>query len=213
MGGIHETAARGWTGLKAMAADRRAWGAAAGIFLWSFSPFLGTAQFYYQSEALKLSPLFIGALSTVGGLAGVAGAALFGRLSSREGGTARLARWSILAGAPLSLLYLLYVGPASILALTVLFALTGVVFRLAWMDLAARLSPAGAEATGFAAFMAVFNIAAASSNWAGGALYERLAASHGAYAAMAALSLVGTLGTVAAWPALRAALGDDAARA
>lgn len=213
VGDIAETAARGWSGLKSLAADRRAWGAAAGIFLWSFCPFLGTAQFYYQSEALKLSPVFIGGLSTVGGLAGVAGAALFGRLSAREGGTPRLARASILVGAPLSLLYLFYVGPGSILALTVLFALTGVVFRLAWMDLAARLSPAGAEATGFAAFMAVFNIAAAASNWAGGALYERLAASHGAYAAMAALSLVGTIGTAAAWPALRAALRHDAARA
>ncbi|MEK7382850.1 MAG: MFS transporter [Elusimicrobiota bacterium] len=213
VGGISETAARGWSGLGAMARDRRAWGAAAGIFLWSFCPFLGTAQFYYQSTALKLSPLFIGGLSTAGGLAGVAGAAIFARLSAREGATARLALWSILAGAPLSLLYLFYVGPGSILALTVLFALTGVVFRLAWMDLAARLSPAGAEATGFAAFMAVFNIAAAASNWAGGALYERLAAPHGAYTAMAALSLVGTLATVAAWPALRVALANDAARA
>jgi len=213
VGSIHETAARGWSGLKTMACDPRAWGAAAGIFLWSFCPFLGTAQFYYQSTALKLSPIFIGGLSTAGGLAGVAGAALFGRLSAREGGAARLARGSILAGAPLSLLYLFYVGPGSILALTVLFALTGVVFRLAWMDLAARLSPAGAEATGFAAFMAVFNIAAAASNAVGGALYEKLAASHGAYAAMAALSLVGTAGTLAAWPALRAALGDHAARA
>lgn len=213
VGNMHETASRGLRGLKTMARDKRAWGAAAGIFLWSFCPFLGTAQFYYQSEALKLSPLFIGGLSTVSGLAGVAGAALFGRLSAKEGGAPRLAKWSILAGAPLSLLYMLYVGPRSILALTVLFALTGVVFRLAWMDLAARLSPEGAEATGFAAFMAVFNIAAAASNWAGGELYERLVASHGAYAAMAALSLVGTMGTIAAWPALRAASGDDAARA
>lgn len=212
-GGMHETAERGWAGLKSLAANRRAWAAAAGIFLWSFCPFLGTAQFYYQSEALKLSPLFIGGLSTVGGLAGVAGAALFGRLSAREGGAARLARGSVLAGAPLSLLYLFYVGPGSILVLTVIFALTGVVFRLAWMDLAARLCPKGAEATAFAAFMAVFNLAAAASNWAGGALYERLAVSRGSYQAMAALSLVGTLGTVAAWPALRAALGNDAARA
>lgn len=206
VGGISETAARGAAGLWAMAHDRRAWGAAAGIFLWSFSPFLGTAQFYYQSAELKLSPLFIGGLSTAGGLAGLAGAAVFGRLAARGGGTGPLARWSILAGAPLSLLYLFYVGPGSVLALTVLFALTGVVFRLAWMDLAARLCPAGAEATGFAAFMAVFNIAATVSNTVGGVLYERLAASHGAYAAMATLSLVGTLGTVAAWPALSAAL-------
>ena len=63
-----------------------------------------------------------------------------------------------------------------------------------------------AEATVFAAYMAVFNIAASASNTLGGALYETLAASHGAYAAMALLSLIGTAGTLAAWPCLRYAL-------
>lgn len=191
--------------------DPKAWAVALGIFLWSFCPFLGTAQFYYQSEALGLSPIFIGGLATAGGLAGMAGAALFGRMTA--GGTAKVARASVWLGAPLSLLYLFYRGPLSIVILTLLFSLTGVVFRLAWMDLAAKACPEGAEATVFAAYMAVFNIAASASNTLGGSLYERLAASHGAYAAMALLSLIGTAGTLAAWPCLRFALRDDAARA
>ncbi|MBI3565875.1 MAG: hypothetical protein HY079_11805 [Elusimicrobia bacterium] len=203
---VPETAARGLGGLRALARDRRAWAVMAAIFLWDFCPFLGTAQFYYQSEALGLSPQFIGLLTTAGGFAGVAGAALFGRWSAAQGGTERVARLSVTLGGALSLLYVFYVGRWSTLALTVLFSLTGVVFRLAWMDLAARACPEGAEATAFAAFMAVFNIAAAASNWAGGALYERLAASHGAYAAMVSLSLVGTACTFACWPLLRYAL-------
>ena len=202
-GGVPEAASRGWGGLKTFARDPRAWAIAAGIFLWDFCPFLGTAQFYYQSVALKLSPMFIGGLSTVGGLFGVAGAALFGRLSSRPGGTRRLARWSVSVGGALTLLYVFYVGAWSTMLLTALFSLTGVVFRLAWMDLAARACPEGAEATAFAAFMAVFNIAGAASNGLGGALYERLAASHGAYAAMVVLSLTGTACTFACWPLLR----------
>jgi predicted MFS family arabinose efflux permease len=206
VGDIGETAAQGWAALKVVARDRRAWAVAAAILLWDFCPFLGIAQFYYQSVALKLSPVFIGGLSTAGGAAGVAGAAIFARLSARPGGTERLARWSVGLGGALSLLYLFYVGPGTILALTILFGLTGVVFRLAWMDLAARACPAGAEATAFAAFMAVFNVAAAASNWLGGALYERWAAAHGAYAAMAALSLIGTACTFACWPLLRPAL-------
>ena len=145
VGGVSETAARGWKALSGMFQDQRAWAVAGGIFLWSFCPFLGTAQFYYQSEAVKLSPLFIGGLSTAGGLAGMAGAALFARLTGA--GTQRVARASIWLGAPLSLLYFLYKGPGSILILTLLFSLTGVVFRLAWMDLAAKSCPAGAEAT------------------------------------------------------------------
>lgn len=198
VGDIRETAARGLAGLSSMARDRRAWAVAAGIFLWSFCPFLGTAQFFYQSEAMKLSPLFIGGLSTAGGFAGLAGAALFGRLS--KDGSDRLVTASVTVGAPLSLLYLAYVGAWPIAVLNVLFSLTGVVFRLAWMDLAARACAEGAEATTFAAYMAVFNIAASASNAVGGAYYERLAASHGPYAAMAVLSLVGTACTVAAWP-------------
>lgn len=200
---VRETAARGWGGLRALARDRRAWAVAAAILLWDFCPFLGTAQFYYQSVALKLSPEYIGWLTTAGGFAGVAGAALFGRLSSRSGGTERVARWSVTLGGALSLLYVFYVGPWTTLILTVLFSLTGVAFRLAWMDLAARACPEGAEATAFAAFMAVFNIAASASNWAGGALYERIVAGHGAYAAMVVLSGAGTLCTFACWPLLR----------
>ncbi len=210
VGDLTETAARGWGALKAMFADARAWSVALGIFLWSFCPFLGTAQFYYQSEAMKLSPLLIGGLSTAGGFAGLAGAALFGKLSADTG---RIVRASVRLGAPLSLLYLFYSGKWPIVALTVLFSFTGVVFRLAWMDLAAKSCPEGAEATVFAAYMAVFNIAASASNTAGGAYYEKLAGSHGPYFAMAALSLVGTAGTVAAWPCLKFALRNDAPRA
>ena len=209
VGSVPETAACGWDGVKTLVRDPRAWAIAAAIFLWDFCPFLGTAQFYYQSVALKLSPVFIGGLSTAGGFAGVAGAALFGRLSARPGGTQRLARWSVSIGGALTFLYVFYVGAWSTMILTVLFSLTGVVFRLAWMDLAARACPKGAEATAFAAFMAVFNIAAAASNGIGGALYERLAAGHGAYAAMVVLSLTGTACTFACWPLLRFAIPRD----
>jgi predicted MFS family arabinose efflux permease len=211
VGDLKETAEKGLAGLTGMLRDPKAWAVALGIFLWSFCPFLGTAQFYYQSEALKLSPLFIGGLSTLGGFAGLAGAAMFARLTA--GGTGKIARASIWLGAPLSLLYLFYRGPYSIALLTLLFSLTGVVFRLAWMDLAAKSCPDGAEATVFAAYMAVFNIAASASNTLGGRLYESLTAAHGAYAAMALLSLIGTAGTLAAWPCLTFALRHDAARA
>lgn len=210
-GPVSETAPRAWRGLLALARDPRAWAVAAAIFLWDFCPFLGTAQFYYQSVALKLSPEFIGGTTTVGGIAGVLGAALFGRLSSRPGGTERLARRSVWLGGLLGLLYVFYRGPWSIMLLTALYGFTGVAFRLAWMDLAARACPEGAEATAFAAFMAVFNIAAAASNWAGGAFYERLSAAHSPYWAMVALSGAGTLCTFACWPLLRWALPRETA--
>lgn len=198
-----EAFAAGWSALKAAAGDRRARAVALGIFLFSFTPFLGTAQFYYQAEYLKLSPLFIGGLSTASGLAGMAGATLFGRLAASGWSSARLARLSVLAGAPLSLLYLGYGDARSVLALTVLFGLSGVLFRLAWMDLAARAAPPGAEATTYAFFMAVFNLSALASNAVGGRLYAGLSASGGPWAAMVLLSLMGTAALLCCWPVLR----------
>lgn len=199
---MQETAARGVAGLKTLAADGRARAIALGIFLFSFTPFLGTAQFYYQAEHLKLSPLFIGGLATAGGLAGLAGAALFARLAGGAWDSARVARLSVLVGAPLSLLYVFYSSAAAVLVLTVVFGATGVLFRLAWMDLAARACPEGAEATSYAFFMAVFNLAAMLSNMAGGALYAKLSASVGPWGAMVTLSLIGSVATVACWPLL-----------
>ncbi|MDX6768091.1 MAG: MFS transporter [Elusimicrobiota bacterium] len=195
-----EAVARGRLALARLAADPAARATALGIFLFSFTPFLGTAQFYYQAEHLGLSPLFIGGLATAGGFAGLAGAGLFGALTARGWDSGRLARLSVLAGAPLSLLYLFYTGPVAALALTVVFGLSGVAFRLAWMDLAARVCPEGAEATSYAAFMSVFNLAALASNALGGALYASLSARHGPWSAMVALTLIGSAATLACWP-------------
>lgn len=211
-GSAGETAAAGLSALRSLAADPRARRLAAGIFLFSFTPFLGTAQFYYQAEHLGLSPVFIGGLSTLGGLAGMAGAGLFGRLSTRRWDSLALARLSVSLGAPLSLLYAFYADARALMALTVLFGLSGVVFRLAWMDLAARRCPPGAEATAYALFMAVFNLSALASNAAGGALYAALSRGRGPYAAMLALSLIGTAATLACWPVL-GRLGDGRAPA
>ncbi|MBI5210596.1 MAG: MFS transporter [Elusimicrobia bacterium] len=198
--------------------EKRFWALSLLILLWNFNPFLGTAQFYYQTGFLKLGPKFIGLLSTLGGVAGVVGAAAYGKTAGRLWSAPAVARAAVWLGAPLSLLYLLYLGPVSAAVLTVLFGLTGVFFRLSLMDLAARSSPAGAEATVFAAYMAVFNIAAYVSNTAGGKLYDLLgAASPGAapaveYKAAAALMLIGSLGTALCWWVLPSATRDPGGR-
>lgn len=159
-------AAAPWTFLR----SRGFWRTAALIFLWNFTPFLGTAQFYYQSEHLKLGPVFIGGLSTAAGLAGLAGAAAFPALSRRD-----LLRAGALIWGPLQLLYaLLYNDAVSVMAVTVALGAVGVVFRLALMKLAAESAPEGGEATSFAASMAVFNLAAVASNNLGGSVYARL---------------------------------------
>ncbi|MBI4676395.1 MAG: MFS transporter [Elusimicrobia bacterium] len=183
--------------------EKRFWTLSLVILLWNFNPFLGTAQFYYQTGHLGLGPKFIGLLSTAGGVAGVLGAACYGRLEGRLWSVGAIARSAVWFGAPLSLLYLFYQGPVSAILLTVLFGLTGVFFRLSFMDLAARSCPGFAEATAFAAFMSVFNISAYVSNTVGGKLYDVLSAGAGSYPAAAVLMLIGSACTALCWPLVR----------
>lgn len=200
-------ARRSVEGLGLLLKDARFWTLALFIFLWSFSPFLGTAQFYYQSATLGLSPVFIGGLSTAAGAAGFVAASFFPKVQARLGG-ARFLAAAVWLWGPLQLLYFFYRGPAAVLALTVLFAFFGTAFRLALMDLAARSCPKGAEAAAFALYMAVFNAAAWASNTAGGWLYERLGASWGAHGAAAVLVGIGALATVSCAPLLKGLRGE-----
>ncbi|MFH1724237.1 MAG: MFS transporter [Elusimicrobiota bacterium] len=202
-----------WRGMRGLLSTRAFWAACLILLLFSFNPFQGTAFFYYQTDALGFSKLLIGTLTSVEGLAGVAGAALFWRYYDKRVNigtrsvlldTATLVRWSVLLSAPLTLLYWAYRGPASALALTSFFGVVGVAMRLSLMDLVARACPEHGEATAFALFMSVFNLAAWSSNTAGARAYETLAAgSAGAHGTMAILIAVGALAKIACWPLLR----------
>lgn len=165
---------RGARGLGSLLSEGRFWALCLFIFLWSFQPFLGTAQFYYQAQTLGLGPVFIGFLGTLGGISGLLGAACYGWVVGRLWSMEQLLRAAVWVGAALSLLYLLYRGPASAALVTVIVGVGGVFFRLALMDLAARSCPAYAEATAFAVYMAVFNLAAWASNTVGGKLYDAL---------------------------------------
>ena len=88
---------------------------------------------------------------------------------------------------------------ASAVLLTALSGVAGVFMRLSLMDGAAKLCPAGGEASSFALFMALFNAAAMASNTLGGHLYAALAPAAGGAAAMNSLILIGTLCSLAAF--------------
>ncbi len=203
-------------GLRALVGQKRFWALCAFIFLWSFYPFLGAAQFYYESETLKLTPQYIGFLDTLGGLAGALGAVAYGRVVGRVWPTERLVRAAVFAGAPLALGYLFFLGPVSTAIATVVVGFFLVGLRLAVMDWAAQSCPAWAEATAFAAYMSVFNIAASASNAVGGNMYDWLRSGPlrlSGYGGAAALSCVGAACTLACWPLLGSVLRDDPARA
>jgi predicted MFS family arabinose efflux permease len=199
-------------GIAKLLAQPSFWAMSIIILLFNFSPFKGTPMFYYQNDTLHFGKIFIGTLMSVSGVAGVLGAAVFWKILNRDItlfgykihlDTLTLIRFSVLLGAPLTLLYLAYRGETSALILTALFGFVGVIMRLALMDLAARCCPAEAEATGFAIFMSVFNLAALSSNTLGARFFDAWKGNWGAHGAMAGLIAVNVVGIALCWPLLR----------
>jgi len=104
----------------------------------------------------------------------------------------------------LTLLYLFYRGPVTAVVLTAFLGVVNICMRLSLMDLAAKTCPEHGEATAFALFMSVFNLAAWSSNMSGGRIYDLLSpGSLGGHGAMALLIVISAACTLACWPFLR----------
>ncbi|MFC1521659.1 MFS transporter [Elusimicrobiota bacterium] len=201
-----------WQGLSSLLSAKSFWIACLVVFLFSFAPFLGTALFYFQADTLGLSKIFIGALTSVGGISGALGALVFWKIYNKKLNffnhaitfkTTSLLRISILAGAPLTLLYIGYRGQISAILLTALFGAFGVIMRLSLMDVLAKACPRHAEATAFALFMSVFSLAAWTSNALGAWGYEMLSSFFGPYSSVAALVCLTSLCIAACWPLLR----------
>ncbi|HBL17731.1 MAG: hypothetical protein A2X36_13245 [Elusimicrobia bacterium GWA2_69_24] len=200
-------------GLKGILTSRPFWASCLLVLLFSFNPFQGTAFFYYQTDALGFSKVLVGSLASIGGAAGAAGAVLFWKFYNRDAAvrgravrldTPTLIRWSIAANVPLTLLYWGYRGAVSAVLLTAVLGIANVAMRLSLMDLAAKACPEHGEATTFALYMSVFNLAAWSSNLLGARLYDLLhGGALGPHGAMALLISLSAVCTAACWPLLR----------
>jgi MFS family permease len=170
------------------------------IILWNFYPFLGTVQFYYQSNILRLNPLWIGSLMTIGSISGLAGSAVFWKLCHGKNAHAWVRRGPVVM-AVVSLSYFFYRGPVSVTMVEALFGFSTVFFRLALLDLIARSCPVDVEATFYALFLAFFDIAMFASNAIGGKLYDLLqgaltSQAHSNQMAAAFLIVIGSLCTL-----------------
>jgi len=152
---------------------RAFWGLSLTILLWNFYPFLGTVQFYYQSNVLHLSPQWIGSLMTIGSVSGLIGSVVFWKFC-RGQNTDDWVSWGPVGMALVGLTYLAYRGPVSVAIVESLYGFASVFFRLALLDLIARTCPEDAEATSYALFLSLFDLAMFGSNAVGGKLYDVL---------------------------------------
>jgi MFS family permease len=152
---------------------REIWLVAGFIFLFMFSPSFGPGFLFYQTDRLGFSQQFIGHLSALQSLGSVLGALTYAPLS-RRWPLRRTINVSIGLSALGVLVYLLYRGPWSAIAIDFSYGWVYMVTTLAFLELAAKACPPHIEGTFFALLMSVYNAGMQGSQWAGGHLYDEL---------------------------------------
>ena len=155
------------------------------LFWWDFSLAIGgTPFFYYKTESLGFSQIFMGLLATMGSAGAVFGAWFFQKISRKKicWGKRLLAELSL----EKMLFYSLFIGLATILSsffviggrsAIILDTSFGFLFMFAHLSilvLAAKFCPPQIEGTFFALLMSVINLGASISERVSGMLYKYL---------------------------------------
>lgn len=141
------------------------------IFCWNFSPSFGSPLFYFMTDNLGFSKVFIGALDSISSVGGILGALLFlgfgkkFRLNQLLNGT-------VLLGVLGTIGYLWLIGEKSAIALSFFGGMISMITLLTILDLAARSCPTMAEGTFFALLMSVSNGGTMVSKVLGGFLFS-----------------------------------------
>ena len=151
--------------------SRTMWTAAGLLFLVYVAPGFLTPLYYLQTDTLKLSQQFIGTLILLGGLFGIGGSFLYAVLCPKIP-LRMLLYLSVAASALGSLGYLFYRSAVAAAAVESENGLIAAFVTLALMDLAARATPHGSEALGFALMMSVLNVAQSLSDVLGSWLMD-----------------------------------------
>ncbi len=146
--------------------------AAGMICLVAASPGFGTPLLFHQTNALHFSKTFVGNLGCVAAGFGLLGA-VFYYAACRHLPLRALLGGSIIIHAIGTLFYLGYHDSTSAYLITALSGFTGTLAMLPIYDLAARATPRGSEALGYAVMMSVWNFTNALSDWTGSWLYGR----------------------------------------
>jgi predicted MFS family arabinose efflux permease len=147
------------------------WMAAGMVFLLRVAPGFSTPLFYYQTDTLKFSPEFIGVLagvsSAVAFLAGFVYYFLCRRMTLRP-----LIVLCMTVEVLTTLAFVFYRDPTSALLIRAGTGLGATLAFLALFDLAARATPKGSEAMGYAILYAFLNIGLSCSDVIGSRIFE-----------------------------------------
>jgi hypothetical protein len=161
-----------WLELKQLCRSGPLWSAAVMTFLVFIEPGFRTPLFYYQTDNLKFSPEFIGMLAALNGGFNVLGALLYVWCCKRFQ-LRHLLPLGILVRAAGTLSYLSYRSHETAVLIESSVGLTNAFAEVALFDLAARATPKGCEALGYALLMRISNIADGLSDVSGSWLFDK----------------------------------------
>jgi Na+/melibiose symporter-like transporter len=147
------------------------WMAGGMVFLLRVAPGFSTPLFYYQTDTLKFSSEFIGVLAGISSALAFAGGFVYYFLCRRMA-LRPLLFLCIAAEIASTLAYVFYRTPHAAILIRAGAGLGGTLAFLALFDLAARSTPKGSEAMGYAILYAFLNIALSCSDVLGSGIFE-----------------------------------------
>ncbi len=142
------------------------------IFLYQFSPSFGTPLFFIQRDTFGWGKIWIGVLGTIGMVFRIIGALFYYRFSQRI----NIKKWiyiSVFVGATTALSYLYYT-PLTAVIYEIIYSFIGMFIFIMLLDLMARKTAKGFEATSFALLCSFSNLALTASNISGAFLLPKL---------------------------------------
>ena len=174
---------------------RPLWPAVAIYFLWNFSPGWGTPMFYHLTERVRISSELFGTFTALQSAFFLPTTLLYGFLCTRAP-LSRLLWWGTIVAILQGPIMFLAQGPASTIAVAVMYGLFGGFATAAYMDLIMRSCPKGLEGTAvMVASTSALALASTSGNLLGSWIY-----SAGGFASAVILT---TLATALIVPLLR----------
>jgi MFS family permease len=146
-------------------------GAALMIFLLAAAPGLNTPLFFYQTNVLHFSREFVGLLTTVMAISGIAAAALY-YPACRRYSLRTIVAASIVAHALGALCYFGYQSRETAILISVISGMTATFAMLPVYDIALRATPRGSEAIGYALMMSMWNLTSNLSDLSGSWIFD-----------------------------------------
>jgi MFS family permease len=152
---------------------RELWIVGVFLFLYDFSPGLGTPLYYTMTDSLKFSQGYIGILGSIASAGWVVGALLYRRLFDAMTSKGLL-QLSIGLGVVTTAAYLLLFNEVTAAIISFCSGFSAMLATVATVTLAADYCPQRSEGFSFAVMMSVINLATASADIVGSFLFQHL---------------------------------------